>query len=222
MQFIQNALDQKTTDFDSLREKANILAALKRFPQAVDAYKAALRQKSDDTDVKILLGFAYLAVDKPKDALDAFEAVMKEHKNIARVWLGRGQAFLALGEEARGLVNCGTAAMIEQDFPRALECFDNAIQANPKFPEAWSNKGVLLEKMGQFQDAAAAYRHALSLDPAAVICMHNLGLILIHHLDCRDEGLSWLKNTLKYDPQRWFKLPSELRSAVDAAKYPDM
>ena len=93
--------------------------------------------------------------------------------------------------------------------------------ANPNFAEAWSNKGVLLEREGQYEQAAEAYRHALSLDHAAVICMHNLGMLYINHLNRRPEGLSWLKNTLKYDPQRWFKLPSELRSAVDAASYID-
>ena len=79
----------------------------------------------------------------------------------------------------------------------------------------------LLEKMGKYPEAAEAYRHALKLDQAAVICMHNLGMLYINHLDKREEGLGWLKNTLKYDPQRWFKLPSELRNAVDNAKYAD-
>lgn len=221
VEYIEKSLSYKATDFDSLREKANVLAALKRFKAAIDAYKAALRQNKDDVEVKISLGYAYLADNNPSDALDAFEAVMKEkeNKNNPKVWEGRGLAFIASGETARGLVNRGTAAMIEKKYDDALKLFDEAIEANAKFPEAWSNKGVLLEKMENYEDAADAYRHALELDPGAVICMHNLGMLYVNHLDKREEGLRWLKNTLKYDPQRWFKLPSELRSAVDAAKY---
>lgn len=223
LQYIDNALDKKSNDFSSKTERANILAALGKFNDAIDAYKLALHIKSDDHDVKVSLGFAYLAVNNPKDALDAFEAVMKEptQKNNPKVWDGRGLAFIAIGETARGLVNRGTAAMIEKRFEDASKLFDAAIEANPKFPEAWSNKGVLLEKQNEYEAAADAYRHALDLDPGAVICMHNLGMLYVYHLDRRDEGLRWLKNTLKYDPQRWFKLPSELRSEVDAAKYID-
>ena len=178
-----------------------------------------MRQNSDDIDVKISLGFAYLAVDKPKDALDAFEAVFKDHKNLSRVWDGRGLAFIALGDTARGLVNRGTAAMIDNKNDDAMKFFDDALSANPDFPEAWSNKGVLFEKLQQYEDAANAYQQALKRDHAAVVCMHNLGMLYIYHLNRRDEGLRWLKNTLKYDPQRWFKLPSELRADVDKAHY---
>lgn len=223
LKYIDAALEKKSNDFDAKCERANILAALGKFNEAIDAYKLALHIKPDNIDVKISLGYAYLAVQRPKDALDAFEAVMKEpsQKNNPKVWNGRGHAFIAIGETARGRVNCGTAAMIEKRYDDAKNDFDDAIQANPKFPEAWSNKGVLLEKLGDYQAAADAYIHALEIDPSAVICMHNLGMLYINHLDKRNEGLRWLKNTLKYDPQRWFKLPSELRSEVDAAKYID-
>lgn len=219
--YIDKALEQKATEFDSLREKANVLAALGRIKEAIEMYKSALRQNSSDVEVKISLGYAYLADNCHKDALDAFEAVMKDNKNNAKIWEGRGLAFIASGELARGYVNRGTASMINKKYDEALEFFDQAIQENPNFPEAWSNKGVLLEKMTRYTDAADAYRHALKLDRAAVICMHNLGMLCINHLDQRDEGLSWLKTSLKYDPQRWFKLPSELRNAVDNAKYID-
>ena len=75
------------------------------------------------------------------------------------------------------------------------------------------------KKMERYDEAAKAYRKALELNSNAVVCMHNLGMLCIYKLDKREEGLRWLKTTLKYDPQRWFKLPSELRSAVDQANY---
>ena len=221
IKYIDKALEYKSTDFDSLKEKANVLAALSKFNEAIDAYKAALRQNNKDNEIKISLGYALLAVNQPKQALDAFEAVMKEDKNNVRVWDGRGLAFIAIGEHARGLVNRGTAAMIDNQFEDALKFFNEALEVNPNLPEAWSNKGVLLEKMQKYEEAAESYLHTLKLDSGAVVCMHNLGMLYINHLNKRAEGLSWLKNTLKYDPQRWFKLPSELRAAVDAAPYID-
>ncbi|MCL2325503.1 MAG: tetratricopeptide repeat protein [Proteobacteria bacterium] len=219
LSYIQTSLSHKSAEFDTRREHANILAAMRKFDLAIEAYQSALRQKPDDIEIKISLAYTYLADNKPKDALDAFEAVFKTEKNNVKVWEGRGLAFIAMGDIPRGLVNRGTAAMIDNRLDDALALFDEAIATNANYPEAWSNSGVLLEKQHKYAEAAQAYRRALELDPAAVICMHNLGLLYVYHLDKRDEGLRWLKNTLKYDPQRWFKLPSELRSAVDAVKF---
>lgn len=220
--YIGRSLGVKATSFESLRERANILSSLGRFGEAVEDYRAALRQKPEDLEVRELLGFAYLAQGFGKEALDVFESVMKEEagRKRSRVWEGRGRAFELLGEGARGLVNRATAAMMDGRYDEALELFDRATELDKNFPEAWSNRGVLLEKMGRYDEASESYRRALSLDHAAVVCMHNLGMLCIYHLDRREEGLSWLKNTLKYDQQRWFRLPSELRSAVDAAPYP--
>ena len=111
--------------------------------------------------------------------------------------------------------------MINKKYDEAMDFFNQAIEAKPDYPEAWSNKGTLLEKLERYEEAADAYRHTLKLDRNAVVCMHNLGMLYIRHLDRRYEGLCWLKTTLKYDPQRWFKLPSDLRSEVDQASYMD-
>lgn len=218
---IDTALGFKARVFESLHERANILAALGRFEEAIEAYKTALREDNRDIKVKIALAYVYLAAQKPSEALDAFEAAFIEDKNSPTIWEGRGLAFVALGQVGRGLVNRATAAMIEKRYDDALEIFDEAIAAEPKYPEAWSNKGVLLEKRGEYEAAAKAYAQALELDPNAVICMHNLGMIYIERLDRRKEGLKLLKTTLKYDPQRWFKLPAELRSAVDSVPFND-
>lgn len=218
---IDTALSFKARLFESLHERANILAALSRFEEAIEAYKTALRENNENVDIKIALAYVYLAAQKPSEALDAFEAAFKVDKNAPKIWDGRGLAFIALGQVGRGLVNRATAAMIEKRYDDAMEIFDAAIAAEPKYPEAWSNKGVLLEKRGDYKAAASAYEQALELDPNAVICMHNLGMLYVEHLNRRAEGLKLLKTTLKYDPQRWFKLPPELRSAVDGVSFND-
>ncbi|TET74627.1 MAG: tetratricopeptide repeat protein, partial [Dehalococcoidia bacterium] len=46
----------------------------------------------------------------------------------------------------------------------ALACLDEALLLNPDYAEAWYNKGVALEKLGQWKQALAAYERARELE----------------------------------------------------------
>lgn len=49
-------------------------------------------------------------------------------------------------------------------YETALEAIDHAIQIDPAYAHAWSQKGVLLEKMGHKQEADAAYDRVKALE----------------------------------------------------------
>ena len=38
-------------------------------------------------------------------------------------------------------------------YERAIECFDKALEINPNFAEAWSNKGSALDGLGRYKEA---------------------------------------------------------------------
>ena len=48
-------------------------------------------------------------------------------------------------------------------YETALETIDNAIQIDPVYAHAWSQKAILLEKMGRTKEADAAYAKAKTL-----------------------------------------------------------
>ncbi|CAD8163650.1 unnamed protein product [Paramecium pentaurelia] len=47
-------------------------------------------------------------------------------------------------------------------YQEAIECLDEAISINPKYENAWINKGIALHKIKKFKDAIFFYDQALS------------------------------------------------------------
>jgi tetratricopeptide (TPR) repeat protein len=47
----------------------------------------------------------------------------------------------------------------------ALVYFDRALELNPGFAEAWSNKGILLRRIGQLTEAIQCQEKSLQIDP---------------------------------------------------------
>ena len=47
----------------------------------------------------------------------------------------------------------------------ALEAFTKAIELNPKYAEAYNNRGIAHLKLGNYQQAIRDYDKAIKLDP---------------------------------------------------------
>jgi tetratricopeptide (TPR) repeat protein len=64
---------------------------------------------------------------------------------------------------------------LEKDLPKAIELYDQAIQANPGSVLAWNNKGYALNQLGKFEEAMPVLIQAIQLDRTLVIALNNLG-----------------------------------------------
>ena len=53
---------------------------------------------------------------------------------------------------------------VAQDFNKALEFYDNAIELDPLNKEAFQAKGLLLKRMERFEEAEAVLKEAYKLD----------------------------------------------------------
>jgi tetratricopeptide (TPR) repeat protein len=51
------------------------------------------------------------------------------------------------------------------DYAKAIACYDQAIQLNPKFSGSWCNKGIALCRLEKYQEAIEAFDKALEIDP---------------------------------------------------------
>src|SRR3984885_4084737 len=60
----------------------------------------------------------------------------------------------------------------------AVDLIGKAIAQNGRVPAFHNNLGSALKALGKFQEAAAAYAYALSLDPDNVAAHYNLGVAL--------------------------------------------
>lgn len=64
------------------------------------------------------------------------------------IWVQKGNAFIELGR-----------------IPVAIDCFNKALEINPKHDKAWFNKGRILLRMGSFEEAIGSFDKVLEINP---------------------------------------------------------
>jgi len=57
----------------------------------------------------------------------------------------------------------------------AIDAYRRVVAIDPTYAAAWNNLGLLLHRMGRYDEADAAYRAALEQDPRCCEAAYNLG-----------------------------------------------
>jgi len=93
----------------------------------------------------------------------------------------------ALGQEAavEQLFSGALEAQQRGDFALAAANYQQIVKQQPGFFGAWANLGVVLVRLGRFDEAIAAYRSALHLDPSNRALQMNLALAFYKQGDLR-------------------------------------
>ncbi|WP_225938558.1 GUN4 domain-containing protein [Leptothermofonsia sichuanensis] len=91
---------------------------------------------------------------------------------------------------------------LEADCQKAIEFYDQAIQANPGLVLAWNNKGYALNQLEKFEEAIPTLLKAIQLDRTLVIALNNLGDSL-QGLGRNEEAIATYEESLKLDPDNY-------------------
>ena len=71
-------------------------------------------------------------------------------------------------------------------YDEALAAYDKALELNPNDTSLYTNKGVILSKMGKTAESQELFKKAAELDPmAAAQNFYNLGVTMINAGDDR-------------------------------------
>lgn len=70
-----------------------------------------------------------------------------------------------VGQEARQFYQQGVEYSRRQQWDRAVQAYLQAVRADPRFVEAWTNLGYAYRKLRDYARSVEAYRRALSLRP---------------------------------------------------------
>jgi tetratricopeptide (TPR) repeat protein len=152
----------------------------------------AVRQGLADPDPLVRLGAVEaLGETEPGARLPLLYPLLEDSVRGVRAQAARALAPLA----AQGLPMDQRAAI-----ERGLEEYAATQKVNADRPDAWMNLGLLYTEWGRHEDAEAAYRTALKLQPGFVAAHVNLADLL--RLQGRDgEGERLLREALKIDPR---------------------
>ncbi|GIV60597.1 MAG: hypothetical protein KatS3mg043_1686 [Rhodothermaceae bacterium] len=135
----------------------------------------------------------------------------------AWTWYRIGEAFLSTGqpdaavtyferavdrapEHLRFLNKLGVAYSQAGRLSEALATFDAVLRANPKFEEAYNNRGFTRVLQGDATGAEADFKAALALDPDAVMPLANLAS-LYYNLGRKAEARPYVQRLIELDPR---------------------
>jgi tetratricopeptide (TPR) repeat protein len=87
------------------------------------------------------------------------------------LWMQSGSATVDL------LLNRGTKAMGDGDYPTALQLFTSVVELDPKFSEGWNKRATLFFLMGALDRSLADVDKTLALEPRHFGALAGLGMI---------------------------------------------
>lgn len=84
----------------------------------------------------------------------------------------------------------------------AVECYNRAIEINPRYWQAWSAKASTI-KASDHQEANACYDRALKLNPRDALTWYNKGCLLMKLLQIK-EAVACFDRALELNPGSWW------------------
>jgi len=155
------------------------------------------RQLSDDeidADALLDVGLSYMGINRHEQATDTFERAARfaESESVEQeAWVNKGVAHAELEEYDAAVGAYREALRIDDDgehaasaetnlayalwesgqTAQALEHSERAVELDPRFPQAWYNRGFFLRERGLVEDAVNCFDNAtrLGLRNAAVL-----------------------------------------------------
>lgn len=178
----------------------NVQAALGDFRAAVETYRNGLRLDPDYVECLSNLAAALKEVKQFDGALAAADRAIELRPDFAEAHNNRGEIlfkqarFFEAAESYRAavghrhnyvaaMINLSSARKECGDIDAAREILHDVLRRNPDSPRAHNSLGVLLEQLGQGEEAADKFRQAIRLSPDYANAYYQLAQL-------RGQGLS--------------------------------
>jgi len=153
-------VSQSTTTASQWLERGNQLWRLRRYPEAIRAFDAAIKQKPKFIHLAYYgKGLALLSSQKRPEAITAFEQGVKSQPDFVPAWYYLGAVY-------RG----------SNQLDKTLAAINQAIQLQPNNPNLYNQKWAVLRDLKRYREAAAAINKAIELSPRAAF-YNNRGLV---------------------------------------------
>jgi Flp pilus assembly protein TadD len=115
----------------------------------------------------------------------------------------------------------GIVHFIPHQYERAIECFRNSVQINPKDYNSWNKLGAILAHSKMDSEAVNTYKKALEINPNYARCWTNLGIAYLNLDNYNDSRAAFLRALKVYKdiPNAWSYLNSISIYTKDVTDY---
>lgn len=143
----------------------------------------------DDVDIQSLIdvGLSYMQINRFEEATEAFERAARfaeeDSLDAQEAWVNKGVAHAQLEEYDEAIGAYQEALNIDEDSEHAASAHTNlayalwewgrtedaldhaerAVEVDPRFPQAWFNRGFFLAERGLHEEAVNAFDNAIRL-----------------------------------------------------------
>jgi tetratricopeptide (TPR) repeat protein len=151
-QLDESAIDPGDVDTESLLEVGISYIGINRHEQAAEALERAARYAEDDAlaaEAWINKGVAHAELEEYDRAIGAYEEALHLEDDSENAAVAETNLAYALWEFGR--------------VGEALEHAERAVELDPRFGEAWYNRGLLLNERGLSEDALNCFENAIRL-----------------------------------------------------------
>ena len=147
--------------YDPAFEELGILYATRHDPLAIEYLNTALRINPQSTSALYALAMFQQETNHPEEAEELYKQILDINPNHKDAWHNRGYIEL----------------FVYGDTELAIDHFSHALQCDPAFIEALTNRGCAYEIAGDNEKALADFRAALDLDHTFQPAIDGIGRI---------------------------------------------
>jgi len=125
-----------------------------------------MEEKGKTIEELFHLGFH---AEYPEEKIEYYSAVLESDLRDPRLW----------NEEAVALVwtNTGIAYCDLSEYKKAVYCFEQALDLDPRNSDIWYNKGIAHSYLGNYREAIESYTKTLAIDERYDNAWINKGMI---------------------------------------------
>jgi tetratricopeptide (TPR) repeat protein len=163
--------------------------------EAIKVYKKAGDLLPNHPQINHVLGRLYSAFGHYEEAIKSFEAAIAVEEQYPEAEMELGLAYRRRGEYRRG---SDADTMRTQDYQKAIEHLQRAIELRPNYDYALSTLAGLYRRKGEYEKALEYYEAAYRTDPSSSYALGNVA------------SLCWYQGRL--DKARQYYMLTELAS----------
>jgi tetratricopeptide (TPR) repeat protein len=162
---------------------------------AIDNLSTYLKEQPTDSTALSGIIRAYMFSDNQKEAQRYIDIAIKEHPSNAEFFYRRGllnnirgqfrkaiadfdkaYSISGGGTKVNILINRGISHLRDETPEKALADFEEALTINPRSSSAYSYRGFVNHRQGNYADAIADFNKAIDLDPENMMSHYNRGM----------------------------------------------
>lgn len=177
--------------------KANTLFELGSYEKALHCYDKILEFTWDDERVWYHKGEALSKLGHLKEAIECYDKAIKLDRNYTEAWLGRGNAIRKLHSDNLEDDPKNFDEDRKNELEDALSSYKQVTDLEPHSVQAWNGKGVVLYKLGRYNEALPCYDKCIEIYPDYVSGWYGRGKTL-QKLNREEEAVNSFQSAIGF------------------------